>query len=59
MSQRLPAAAPVEVRQRDQELGHGGLLPAEEELERISQLPCFQEFEGMGGRSVQRSRGRG
>ena len=45
MAERLPAAAPVEVGQGDQELGHGGLLPAEEELEGVAEPACFQEFE--------------
>jgi hypothetical protein len=56
---RLPATPPVEVGQRDEEVGHRRLLLPEEDLERVAELPCFQECEGGGGRSVQRSRGRG
>jgi hypothetical protein len=63
MAERLPPTAPVEVGQRNEELGHGGLLPAKEHLERITELPRFQEFEGGAGRSVSvsvsESRGRG
>jgi hypothetical protein len=59
VAQGLPSAAAVEGGKGDQEVGHGGLFRAEEELERIAALPCFQEFEGRGGRTMEGGRGRG
>jgi hypothetical protein len=42
MSQPLPATAPIEVGQRDEEVGHGRPFPAEQRRDGVAKPPVFQ-----------------